>query len=205
MKSLHLLFASALIALSPACKKESESGTASGSRSPSPTKAAARSQEEPSASGDKRERTAAPVESREAADLIEAAEAAQAKRQDFTAQLSAATLEESLTNSLDDAEAIAKAQEKASDAAKQAKDLERAYVKTIDALRTRQAKDPEDSIAAYLAYATQRDLVAAKQREIEADPPDSEEAMKLLEEELMAEAAKLRELRAAWKGDEPSE
>lgn len=203
MNLSRLLLAGVLVALPCACKKDDGSGVTSGDHSGTRTKSSSRQGDESGAAGKTGTRPSAPVESRESADLIEAAEAAYKERRDLSSQLSAIAVEESLAKSLKNEEGLAKVQEKLDEATKQATEAERTHLKAMDALRSRQKKDPEEGLGAYIAFATQRDRLAARQKEIaESGASGAEEGAMKAREELKEEAAKLRELRAAWKGEE---
>lgn len=205
MNLSRLLLAGVLVTLPCACKKDDGSGASPGEPAGTRTKSSARQGDESASGGKTGTRQAAVIDSRESADLIDAAEAAYKAHQEVASQLAGIAVEESLAKSLDNEAGLAKAQEKLEEATRNAKEAERNYVKTMDALRSRQKKDPEEGLGAYLAFATQRDLLAAKQKETaESGTSGSEGAMKA-REELKEEAAKLRELRAAWKGEEKAE
>lgn len=203
MNLSRLLLAGVLVTLPCACKKDDGSGTSSGDRPGARTKTSLRQEDGGGVDGKAGNRHSMPVESRESAELIDAAEAAYMARQNLTSQLSTNAMEESLAKVLDDENELSKVQEKIDEASKRSAEVERNYLKAMNALRSRQKKDPEESLSGYLAFAKQRDLLVTRQKEIsEAGVSGTaEEAMKL-REELKEEGAKLRELRAAWKGEE---
>lgn len=200
MNLSRLLLAGVLVTVPCACKKDDGNGTTPGDHE-TRTKSSHRQEEEgiPGKSGI---RHSTSFDSREAADLIDAAEAAFTAYQDQSSRLAGIAVEESLAKSLNNEAELARVQEKLEEATKGSTEAERAYVKALDAVRSRQKKDPEEGLGAYVAFATQRDLLAVRQKEIAgAGGSDSEDAMKA-REELKEEAAKLRQLRAVWKGEE---
>lgn len=202
MNLSRLLLAGMLATLPCACKKDGGSDGSSGDRSGARTKSAAREEDE-SHDGRTGTRRPAPVDSREAAELIDAAEAAYKAHREVASRIVGLEGEQFLARTLNNEAEQARIQERLEEATKQSTEAERDYAKALDAVRSRQQKDPEERLGAYLAFATQRDLFAAKRKEIAgAGTSGSEEDAMKAREKLREEVARLRELRAAWKGDE---
>ncbi len=191
------LMLAGVLALAPcACKKESPAEQAD-----APPKARTRVADRDLPENRRRR----PMEGPAGEELVRTAEETRLALHKAGSQASGADIEVHLAESIGDPAMMEKAKERIASFAEEAAAAERKHAEALAAVRQRQMDDPQDkAVSAYVAYLDQIALLRAKQEEMEnVRTTGGPEALAAFTEELKAEAAKLRELRAAWEAEMP--
>ncbi len=146
-----------------------------------------------------------PMEGPPGWELVRATEEARLALQRSGGQTSGAEMEAHLAESIGDQAMMEKAKEKIAALAEETAAAERKHAEALAAVRKRKEDDPQDkAVSAYVAYLDQIASFQSKRDEAtDARKAGDPEAAEASVEELKEEAAKLRELRAAWEAEMP--